>query len=85
MIRTFADIQKNTDITCDVCVVGTGAGGAVVAKELQEAGLRVVLIEEGPYVQQTDIPIADTARSAALLYRDGGTSAILGKPNIIFA
>ncbi len=85
MIRTFADIQKNVEITCDVCVVGSGAGGAVVAKELQEAGLRVVLIEEGSHVTLADLPIADTARSAALLYRDGGTSAILGKPNIIFA
>ena len=31
----------------DVCVIGTGAGGAVVAKELAEAGARVVLLEEG--------------------------------------
>ncbi|MCC6347424.1 MAG: GMC family oxidoreductase [Nitrospirales bacterium] len=34
----------------DVCVVGAGAGGAVVAKELAEAGLSVVIIEAGPWL-----------------------------------
>ena len=31
----------------DVCVIGSGAGGAVVAKELAEAGLSVILLEAG--------------------------------------
>jgi choline dehydrogenase-like flavoprotein len=30
-------------------IVGAGAGGGVVAKELSEAGLRVVLLERGPW------------------------------------
>ena len=34
----------------DVCVIGSGAGGAVVAKELAEAGMRVVLLEEGEHI-----------------------------------
>lgn len=32
----------------DICIVGAGAGGAVLAKELAEAGLRVVLLDAGP-------------------------------------
>lgn len=31
----------------DVCVIGSGAGGAVVAKELAEAGLSVIILEAG--------------------------------------
>ena len=32
-------------------VVGSGAGGGVVAKELSEAGLTVVLLERGHHYQ----------------------------------
>ena len=31
----------------DVCVIGSGAGGAVVAKELAETGLSVIILEAG--------------------------------------
>ncbi len=35
----------------DVCVIGTGAGGAVMIKELTAAGFRVVALERGPLLQ----------------------------------
>ncbi|MDH3531937.1 MAG: GMC oxidoreductase [Gammaproteobacteria bacterium] len=41
--------------TADVVVVGSGAGGAVVAKELAEAGLSVIVIEAG----RRFVPLAD--------------------------
>ena len=34
-------------VRADVCVIGSGAGGAPVAKELAEGGMRVVMLEEG--------------------------------------
>ncbi len=37
------------DLECDVVVMGTGAGGAVVGRELAERGLAVVFIEEGEH------------------------------------
>jgi choline dehydrogenase-like flavoprotein len=38
----------------DVCVIGCGGGGAVVAKELAEMGLTVTVLEAGPWYQDPD-------------------------------
>ncbi len=44
-----AEWEGEDVIECDVVVVGTGAGGAVVGKELSERGHAVVFIEEGEH------------------------------------
>ena len=41
-------------LSCDVAIVGTGAGGGVTAELLTRAGLSVVLIEEGPLKSSSD-------------------------------
>ena len=41
------DRAASARCACDVCVIGTGAGGAPVAKELAEGGMSVVMLEEG--------------------------------------
>ena len=41
--------HDETLVECDVVVVGTGAGGAVVGKELAERGHAVVFVEEGAH------------------------------------
>ena len=69
-------------LDADVCVIGAGAGGAVVAAELAEGGMTVVVLEEGHWHD----PDSFTARSPemlARLYRDGGQIATLGKPPIL--
>lgn len=69
-------------LSCDFCVVGAGAGGAVVAAELAEGGARVVVLEQGP----SHDPDGFTARPPemlARLYRDGGQTATLGAPPIL--
>jgi choline dehydrogenase-like flavoprotein len=47
-VKVFADYTGDVRLSCEVCVVGSGPGGAVVAKELAEAGRDVILLEEGP-------------------------------------
>lgn len=68
----------------DVVIVGSGAGGATAAHLMRAAGLDVLLLEEGG-LHTTDSFVTDPSRSIRTLYRDAGTSMILGKPGIIFA
>ena len=39
---------------CDICVIGSGAGGGPVALTLAEAGYSVVVLEKGPWLTETD-------------------------------
>lgn len=41
-------------ITCDVAIVGSGAGAGITAELLTRAGLSVVIVEEGPLKSSTD-------------------------------
>jgi choline dehydrogenase-like flavoprotein len=42
------------NITCDVAIIGSGAGAGVTAELLSKAGLSVVIIEEGPLKSSSD-------------------------------
>ena len=62
------DIVEN-DV--DVCIIGSGAAGAVLAKELVEAGKKVVLIERGGYHEGKDMNQRE-ADMMPLLWKNAG-------------
>ncbi|WP_202620315.1 FAD-binding protein, partial [Escherichia coli] len=37
-----------TPMHCDVAIVGSGAGAGITAEMLARAGLKIVIVEEGP-------------------------------------
>lgn len=66
---------------CDAVVIGSGAGGSVVAKELAEVGLSVVVLEEGGYYTRKDFTGPPWDRYQRF-YRQSGTTVALGTPTI---
>lgn len=62
----------------DFVVVGSGAAGGVAAHELAEAGFRVALVEEGPWVRTRQFQEAVQPAFKAM-YRNGGGFVIQGR------
>src|SRR3954451_7722837 len=84
--RTRASPERGSPVTehlrADACVIGTGAGGAPVAKELAEGGMSVVMLEEGPGFTTDDFD-ARPRNMTARLYRDAGQITTVGNAPII--
>lgn len=62
-------LHENRDFEADVAIVGTGAGGGVTAEILALAGLKVILIEEGPLKSSKDFKMRE-AQAYPALYQD---------------
>ncbi|MGH9171705.1 MAG: GMC family oxidoreductase [Acidimicrobiales bacterium] len=70
----------------DVCIIGAGAGGSVLAQRLARAGWRVVIIEAGPFWHPDEDWVSDEAGSHDLYWNQkriiGGSDPIeMGKNN----
>lgn len=79
--RVHSTLDEDLAVECDVVVIGTGAGGAVVGRELAEAGLAVVFVEEGRYFDRTDFS-GRALQMQQKLYRRGGTTFSVGNVGI---
>ena len=77
-------VRGPIDLTCDVLIVGSGAGGASVADVLTRAGLDVVMLEEGTH---TPPAAADpyATKSLPRMWRCGGLTVALGRPAVAYA
>jgi choline dehydrogenase-like flavoprotein len=73
-----------TQLSTDILVIGSGAGGATTAAKLAAAGRTVTVIEEGPWVDP-DAVEPFSLEEMVLKYRHRGSCATLGAPPIAFA
>lgn len=67
----------------DAVVVGSGAGGAMVARTLARAGLDVVVLEEGRRWTVEEFRSTHPVDRYAGLYRGAGATVALGRPAVV--
>jgi choline dehydrogenase-like flavoprotein len=65
-------------LEADVVIVGSGAGGAVVAAILAEAGQRVLVLEEGRHVPQSEYSKLSPSQQMRAMWRDAGLTFAVG-------
>ena len=69
-IRTTT-LDGDTTLSCDAVVIGSGAGGGVVAGELSAAGKDVIVLEEGGYYNEADFNQLELSMMRKLYYQGG--------------
>jgi glycine/D-amino acid oxidase-like deaminating enzyme len=79
---SWPELDDRMHVTADVAIVGSGAGGAVVAATLAEAGLDVVVLEEGGHVTAERDFAGPVFERFQRFCRDNGTTQVLGTPPI---
>ncbi len=71
MIVAGRTLRGDLQLTADLVVVGTGAGGAMVARQAAQAGLKVIALEEGAYSTPRDFTQRED-EMLPLLFQDAG-------------
>src|SRR5690554_5021849 len=69
-VQNAALLTNDRHLEADVVIVGSGAGGATSAELLSAAGLRVLIVEEGPLRTSTDFKMQEPTAYAEL-YQEG--------------
>jgi len=70
-------------VTADAVIVGSGAGGAMVARTLARAGFGVVVLEEGRRWTVEEFRTTHPIDRYAGLYRGAGATIALGRPSVV--
>ena len=75
--------ESRSVVAADAVIVGSGAGGAMVARTLARAGLDTVVIEEGRRWTVEEFRGTHPIDRYAGLYRGAGATVALGRPSIV--
>ncbi len=67
-----AAMERDQALEFDVVVVGSGAGGGVSAEILAQAGLKVAIVEEGPFASSTEFKMREREAYPRLYQESAG-------------
>ena len=82
MIYAREDFTGDVRLSAEVVVVGSGAGGATIAKELSQAGRKVVVLEAGRHFTRDDFNFR-MDRAFMDMYWQGGQATTVGTPMLL--
>jgi choline dehydrogenase-like flavoprotein len=82
-LTIISSTESRSVITADAVIVGSGAGGAMVARTLARAGFDTVLLEEGRRWTVDDFRTTHPIDRYAGLYRGAGATVALGRPSVV--
>ena len=79
-------LDESLELTADVVIIGSGAGGGVTAEILAQAGLNVIIVEEGPLKTAKDFRMREDEaysqlyqEAAARKTKDKGINILQGR------
>ncbi|MFY9180002.1 MAG: GMC family oxidoreductase [Venatoribacter sp.] len=85
-MKSATEFSNGEVLEADVIIIGTGAGGGTSAEILAEAGLKVLMIEEGPLKSSDDFKMDERdayhnlyQESAGRMSKDGAMSILQGR------
>jgi len=82
-IRVQEVAGESATLDCDVCVVGSGAGGGVIAARAAEADKQVLVLEAGAYRNEADFKSLELPGMQELYYGGGLAASEDGSISIL--
>lgn len=82
-IQPFVPQGEQLTLDADVCIVGSGAGGAVIASRMAAAGRRVIVLETGGHYTSVDFHQLEIWGYHHLWYRNGATPTSNGDVTLL--
>ncbi|MEM1042456.1 MAG: GMC family oxidoreductase [Bacteroidota bacterium] len=75
--------ERDLTLSCETVIVGSGAGGGVVAGELAAAGQDVIVVEKGPYVDRDAFAQRETEAMERLYEQQGALTTKSGSVSVL--
>jgi choline dehydrogenase-like flavoprotein len=82
-LKVYEPRGSEETLEADVCIVGSGSGGAVVAAVLAERGLDVVVLEAAGYYNESDFDQLELPAYQRMYWRGGPTPTADGNVSIV--